>query len=170
MAAATLELAGERATRKAGEILGELLREQPIGKTAFVLGLEGELGAGKTTFVRGLAKGLGILEKFTSPSFLIAKRYEIPPLRQHRRSFGLRPQDDGGRVALWHFDFYRFHRCVSKRDLALLNLPDILRDSNNIIAIEWAERVRRFLPKNRLAFHFEVMGHMQRRLVITGRS
>ncbi|MBI2624040.1 tRNA (adenosine(37)-N6)-threonylcarbamoyltransferase complex ATPase subunit type 1 TsaE [Candidatus Parcubacteria bacterium] len=144
------ELAGEVATRAAGEILGELLGQESIGKHAFVLALEGELGAGKTTFVRGLAKGLGIREKVTSPSFLIAKPY---------------PQDDAGGKMLWHFDFYRLEH-PTKRDLELLNFSEILRDPKNIVAVEWAERVRRHLPRRRFALEFSAVGRTARRLLV----
>ncbi len=162
---ARFELVGEAATRKAGQNLGELLLNEPVGKQAFVLALEGELGAGKTTFVRGLAKGLGIREKITSPSFLIAKRYEVSTSRRRRRSFGLYPQDDGGWVALWHFDFYRLEH-PTKRDLELLDFQNILRDPRNIVAIEWAERVVQFLPKQKLVLQFEAASSQKRRLVI----
>ncbi len=165
MASVMFELAGEVATRAAGEILGELLGQESIGKHAFVLALEGELGAGKTTFVRGLAKGLGIREKVTSPSFLIAKPYIIPSAHTRRRSFGSRPQDDAGGKMLWHFDFYRLEH-PTKRDLELLNFSEILRDPKNIVAVEWAERVRRHLPRRRFALEFSAVGRTARRLLV----
>ena len=43
-----------------------------------VIELVGDVGAGKTTFTRGLAKGLGVAEAVTSPSFTISKRYAFP--------------------------------------------------------------------------------------------
>ena len=187
MASVTFEFAGEVATRKAGEILGELLREQPAGRRAFVLALEGELGAGKTTFIRGLAKGLGIRENITSPSFLIARRYRFSSLRgaEHSKSLSARrrgnltgllrgvypepsrgARNDGEERVIWHFDFYRFNRVVTRRDLALLNFPEILQDPRNIVAIEWAERVEGFLPREKLTLRFNVISPTRRRIAM----
>ncbi|MFH1188935.1 MAG: tRNA (adenosine(37)-N6)-threonylcarbamoyltransferase complex ATPase subunit type 1 TsaE, partial [bacterium] len=62
----------DRETRRAGELLA-----QEIKKTPLVIALEGDLGAGKTTFIQGIAKGLGIQEQITSPTFVIMKKYPI---------------------------------------------------------------------------------------------
>ena len=69
------------------EALGARLAEQlePGGVVAFT----GDLGAGKTAFTRGLARGLGITERVTSPTFTVVNEYE------------------GGRLPLFHFDMYR---------------------------------------------------------------
>ncbi len=61
--------------------LGEKFAKEVLGikpdKTAFVIGLKGELGGGKTCFLQGFAKGLGIKEKILSPTFVILKRFKI---------------------------------------------------------------------------------------------
>ena len=54
-----------------------------------VVAYTGDLGAGKTAFTRGIARGLGIPEGVTSPTFTIVNEYE------------------GGRLPLFHFDLYR---------------------------------------------------------------
>jgi len=60
--------------QKVGKYLSnEILKEILENKKAIVIGLEGDLGSGKTTFVQGIAKGLGIKEKITSPTFVIMK-------------------------------------------------------------------------------------------------
>ena len=56
-----------------------------------IIELVGDVGAGKTTFVRGLAKGLGIEDPITSPSFTISKSYALPKNQGY----------------LIHYDFYR---------------------------------------------------------------
>ena len=70
-------------TEEAGETLARRLT--PGAVVAFT----GDLGAGKTAFIRGLARGLGVEERVTSPTFTIVNEYL------------------GGRVPLFHFDLYR---------------------------------------------------------------
>lgn len=89
--------------------------------------LIGDVGAGKTTFVRGLAKGLGIKEPITSPSFTISKTYALP---------------DGGHLI--HYDFYR----LPDPGIMLDDLQENLQDPKNIIVIEWGESVADILPEN----------------------
>ena len=69
------------------EELGSRLAEKLEPGT--VIAFTGDLGAGKTAFTRGLARGLGITERVTSPTFTIVNEYE------------------GGRLPLFHFDMYR---------------------------------------------------------------
>ena len=87
-----------------------------------VIALSGPLGSGKTVFVRGVARGLGIDEPVTSPSFTIVSEYSAP-------------------IPLVHVDLYR---TGSDEELELLGLDDIL-DRAAIIAIEWAEKAESFL-------------------------
>ena len=68
-----------------------------------ILALEGELGAGKTSFVQGLAGALGVSKEnyVRSPSFTLMNEY------------------DGGRLPIYHFDFYRLHNASELDDLGL---------------------------------------------------
>ena len=93
----------------------------------FVIELIGDVGAGKTTFVRGLAKGLGIKEPVTSPSFTISKSYACPDGRQ-----------------LIHYDFYR----LGDPGLMAEDLQESLNDPKNIVVIEWSDSVKELLPEN----------------------
>lgn len=116
----------DRETQNLGEKLGSKL------KSGFLC-LYGELGAGKTTFVRGLAKGLGIRGRVQSPTFTYQRIY--------RR----------GGQKLYHFDFYR----ISKPDpLLIQELHETIERGDGIIAIEWAERITKFLPKERTDIFF----------------
>ena len=64
-------------TKKLGEKFArEILKNKPK-KKAFVIGLEGKLGAGKTCFLQGFAKGLRVKEKILSPTFVILKKFRI---------------------------------------------------------------------------------------------
>ncbi|MDR2063413.1 MAG: tRNA (adenosine(37)-N6)-threonylcarbamoyltransferase complex ATPase subunit type 1 TsaE [Candidatus Nomurabacteria bacterium] len=87
--------------------------------------LIGDVGAGKTTLVKGLAKGFGIDEEITSPSFTINKKYF------------------GNGVTLSHYDFYRLNDAGIMRD----ELTDF--DDKTVVVIEWAEAVADVLPKDR---------------------
>lgn len=111
--------------------LGEL-----CGGTELIL-LTGELGAGKTTFTKGLARGLGIKNIVTSPTFTFLNIYEDGPLR------------------LCHYDLYRIH---SPDDLEALGFYDYLGEA--VIAVEWAEKAKGAYPCDyiELAFFFHPKG------------
>ena len=109
---------------KFGEKLGkEILKNK---KFPTIFELVGDVGAGKTTLAHGIAKGLGIKEPITSPSFTISKRYLIP-------------ETD---FEFIHYDFYR----LLEPGLMLSELEEALAEKN-VIVIEWGESVRKILPK-----------------------
>ena len=83
-----------------------------------VIAYEGDLGAGKTAFTRGLARGLGIADRVTSPTYTIVNEY-------------------AGEVPLFHFDMYRL---TSSEDLFDIGWEDYLT-RGGILAVEWSERV-----------------------------
>lgn len=90
-----------------------------------VVALDGDLGAGKTQFIKGLAAGLGHVGQVTSPTFTLVHEYT------------------GGRLPLFHFDFYR----LESADEALrIGLDDYL-GAGGVIAIEWAGKFPAVLPK-----------------------
>ena len=84
-----------------------------------VVAFTGDLGAGKTAFVRGLARGLGIPDRVTSPTFTIVNEYE------------------GGRLPLFHFDMYRLG---SSEELFDIGWEDYLA-RDGVCAVEWSENV-----------------------------
>ena len=125
-------------TQNIGRILvEEILKTQYRKKNSFLLALEGDLGGGKTTFLKGFAKGLGVRQKITSPTFLIMKRFPVP---------GSRFQN------FYHFDCYRIK---GSGDVLDLGFKDIIAGSENIIAVEWAEKIRKILPKGIFLIKFE---------------
>ena len=103
----------ESKTEAVGEALATTL------SPGTVIAFTGDLGAGKTAFTRGLARGLGISERVTSPTFTIVNEYE------------------GGRLPLFHFDMYRLE---SSEELFDIGWEDYLR-RGGVCAVEWSEKV-----------------------------
>lgn len=95
------------------------------------LALHGNLGVGKTTFVQGLARGFGITEPVTSPTFAIYSVYQ-------------------GHRQLVHLDAYRIE---SPRELDDLLIEDFLA-SPWCLAVEWPEKIAAWLPAN--AWHLDL--------------
>ena len=99
------------------EDIGARLAEQL--EPGAVVAFTGDLGAGKTAFTRGLARGLGIPDRITSPTFTIVNEYE------------------GGRLPLFHFDMYRLG---SADELFDIGWEDYLR-RGGVCAVEWSENI-----------------------------
>lgn len=88
-------------------------------KAPKIIVLSGDLGAGKTTFTKGFAKGLGIKEIITSPTFTLLNEYE-------------------GREKMYHFDMYRLS---SKEEAYELGFEDYFNKNDGVVLVEWAENV-----------------------------
>lgn len=123
-------------TKKVAAMLAEEIQKQQ-SMTAQVIALSGNLGAGKTTFVQGFADAWGIKENVLSPTFVLMKVYALPKGTARRKSSH----------HLVHVDCYRME---SFQDLAHLGFAELLRDRDTVIILEWAERVKKILPKNTL--------------------
>lgn len=138
-------------TKKIGENLAKNLLKRKPQKRGFVLGLEGDLGGGKTTFLQGFARGLGIKEKILSPTFVIMRRFKLPncPIGQLSN--------------FYHIDCYRIQKT---REILDLGFKEIIKNPGNIIAIEWAERIKKILPKNAIWLTFELKNKKSRRIVV----
>jgi tRNA threonylcarbamoyladenosine biosynthesis protein TsaE len=114
-------------TLEFGERLGHSLQGGDV------LALTGELGAGKTLLTRGIASGLGITaEQVTSPTFTLIQTYE-------------------GRFPVIHVDLYRLENPSA---ILQLGLEDYFTPQN-IVIIEWADRLLQILPPDYLALHLE---------------
>ena len=111
-------------------------------KAGDVILLEGDLGAGKSELARGVAKGLGVQETVTSPSFTILNVYE------------------SGRVPLYHFDWYRLE---SEEELYELGMDEYL-GGDGIALVEWPERCPEAIPEDHLLIRLQAEGETIRRI------
>ena len=125
-------------TRDAGAKLAERLHPGDV------VVLEGDLGAGKSELTRGIARGLGVRETVTSPSFTILNVYE------------------SGRCPLYHFDWYRLE---SADELYEMGLDEYL-GGDGIAVVEWPGRCPEAVPENALRIRLEQAGENERKIEI----
>lgn len=113
-----------------------------------IIALSGELGSGKTTFAQGFARGLAIKDKITSPTFLIIRQYPIP----------------GQINFFYHIDLYRLENIELKSS----GLEEILKDSTNVILIEWADKISNNLPNHSKKISLNRVKEDIHEIVLTG--
>jgi tRNA threonylcarbamoyladenosine biosynthesis protein TsaE len=115
-------------------------------RPGMVVALHGELGAGKTVFARGVARGLGIGEPVTSPTFTLVQEYELPKARR-----GIR--------RLCHLDLYR----INNYDAASsFGVDEYLGADDAVLLVEWPERLGNLLPKGTRHVHLAHRGEEER--------
>jgi tRNA threonylcarbamoyladenosine biosynthesis protein TsaE len=107
-------------------------------KCALVFALSGELGSGKTTFVQGFLRGLGIKKRSASPTFIIMRKFGI-------KNKELRIKN------VYHADAYRIK---NPRELIALGIKDIFSDPKNIVLVEWADKIKKILPRGAARIKF----------------
>ncbi len=110
-----------------------------------VIAYRGDLGAGKTAFTRGLAKGLGIKDSVTSPTYTIVNEYT------------------SGRLPLFHFDMYRLG---SEEELFDIGWEDYL-ERGGVCCVEWSENVWNALEQP-IIVTISRLGEDSRKIVIEG--
>ena len=101
----------------------------PQSGRATLVTLSGDLGAGKTAFTKFAAQALGVEEVVNSPTFVLEKMYQLPPTQPFKR--------------LIHIDAYRLE---SGAELAPLGFDEVMKDSGNLVFLEWPEKVADALP------------------------
>ena len=133
-------------SREESEAFGEALaRALPIGS---VVAMYGDLGAGKTVIARGFARGLGITEAVSSPTYTIVQEYDIP----------------GSSNRFYHLDLYR----ISDEHAALgFGVDEFIDDPKAYKLIEWPERIESLLPEKCLTVEITHEGDEERSLRIT---
>lgn len=103
---------------------------------AFTFALVGDLGVGKTTFSKHLLKALGVTEHVSSPTFSIINSYDIS-----FKNF----------TKVYHVDVYRIE---DVSELTTLHFEDILSNPNNIVIIEWADKIKDLIPESATWMYF----------------
>lgn len=126
--------------------LGERIANQL--KKGDVVALSGDLGTGKTAFVKGLARGLGIDEYITSPTFTLVHSYK------------------GSQFNLHHFDVYRIS---DEEELFEIGFEEYLHEGD-LCVIEWADLIPNLIPPHSIWIHLEREGNGadKRKITIKG--
>ncbi|MDP3003936.1 MAG: tRNA (adenosine(37)-N6)-threonylcarbamoyltransferase complex ATPase subunit type 1 TsaE [Candidatus Azambacteria bacterium] len=135
-------------TKKAGMAFGQILGRKPLSNKAFIVALKGDLGSGKTTFIQGLAQGLKVKENILSPTFVIQKDFSLQ-LKNFKN--------------FYHIDAYRLK---NPEELLELGFKDLIDNPENIIVIEWADKIKKLLPREILRIEFKNLGESKRKITI----
>jgi len=127
-------------TKEFGKSLSQQL------KPGSVVALIGSLGSGKTVLIQGICSGLGVEKAVTSPSFVIINEY---PGRLHNSP-----------VWIYHFDLYRLENVD---EFIKLGYEEYFY-GRGITLIEWAEKVKPFLPKKRWEINLKILSENEREI------
>jgi len=123
----TLHIANETETEKLGERIGQ------AAVPGMVVALIGDLGTGKTTLTKSIARGLGVTETVTSPTFNIIREYK------------------SGRIPLYHFDVYRI---ADPDEMFELGYEEYFY-GDGICIVEWADIIEELLPEDAVIIHID---------------
>jgi tRNA threonylcarbamoyladenosine biosynthesis protein TsaE len=140
MSALITKTASPEETRQMGRELSQQL------KPGSVVALTGSLGSGKTVLVQGICAGLGVEKAVTSPTYVIINEY---PGRWN-----------GAPVGVYHFDLYRLE---DTEEFIRLGYEEYFY-GQGITLIEWAEKVREFLPKSRFEINLKIISENEREI------
>jgi len=100
-----------------------------------VIALSGNLGSGKTSFTKAFLRALGVKETVASPTFVLSREYALKRGR-HSKAY--------------HMDIYR----LASKETHVLELKKIFKEKNAIVLIEWAEKIKKLIPKNAIWVYF----------------
>ena len=111
-------------------------------KRGDILCLNGDLGAGKTTLTKSIGLGLGVEDYITSPTFALINQYS-------------------GRMPVYHFDVYRLENVDELYDLGF----DEYFFGNGVCIIEWADKINRMIPKEKIVIDIEKGNNLEERIL-----
>jgi tRNA threonylcarbamoyladenosine biosynthesis protein TsaE len=126
-------------SREATERLGEVLAQ--LVAPGDVILLSGDLGAGKTQLTKGLARGLGVGEPVTSPTFNILLVHD-------------------GRMPLYHFDLYRLEHAEELDDIDYWGTLE----AGGVSVVEWGDRFAEALPGDGIDVAITITGDDSREI------
>lgn len=106
------------------------------------------MGAGKTVLAKGIARGLGIDDEVTSPTFTIVSEYE-------------------GRLRFHHIDAYRLS---GPEDFSEIGGEELLADKGAVSAVEWSERIEAALPRDAAWVELSVLADGSRLMKVSGQA
>ena len=135
-----LRAASPEETIELGKRIGACL------KGGEVIAFRGGLGAGKTTITRGIARGMGLEDNVSSPTFALVNEYH------------------GEGLSLYHFDMYRIS---GEEALETTGFFDYMEEGG-VIAVEWSENISEFLPGDVIFIDIERISDEERLITITG--
>lgn len=115
-----------------------------------MLGLTGDLGSGKTTFVQAFLRSLGVRGRITSPTFIFVKGYALK-------------KNKGEYKKAYHIDAYRVQK---PRDLLHVGFREIVHSPRHIVLVEWADKLKKVMPKNTKWIKFEHMRGSRRSIKV----
>ncbi len=121
----------------------KIAQSLPVGS---ILALHGNLGAGKTVFSRGFARGLGITEPVSSPTYTIIQEYQL---------------DDNN--IFYHMDLYRIDNSISALGFGI---DEFFADAQGYSLIEWPERISDILPPHTIHLQLTVTGEDSRSIQV----
>lgn len=131
-------------------IAEEFLSTLGVDTGATVVGLSGDLGSGKTNFAQTLGRLLGVEGNMASPTFVLEKIYDLPR---------------GHRVSTWrkliHIDAYRIER---EEELLHLGWEEVIKNPENLVLIEWPERVSGIMPRHAYQISFQFIDEETREI------
>lgn len=114
--------------------------------------LHGDLGSGKTTFAQGLLAAFGAEGPYTSPTFVIVKKYDL-----------VKSQDDHKNIrSIYHIDAYRINAAA----MVELGWQEMIEDERSVVIVEWPEQITSIIPEHAQTIDFTWINEDERRIII----
>jgi len=131
------------ATRKLAASLFLTMKKE--GKN--ILLLKGNLGSGKTTFCQEILRISGAKGPFTSPTFVIIKKYDLKENKFFRSAY--------------HIDCYR----IGEKDILELGWKEIIADKKNLVLVEWPEKIQTIWPEQFMKIDLKILNEKGREII-----